>query len=91
MVLWSENALDSKPQKQNDRGDEFEGKWSMFIYMYQSSKSGKNKPMSRIAVVMMELKSNTISDDEIEPKHTHGHNEVHENLWVIKEVGKKKK
>lgn len=34
--LWSENALDSKTTKNiNDHRDEFEGKWSMFIYIYQ--------------------------------------------------------
>lgn len=62
--LWSENALDSKTTKNiNDHRDEFEGKWSMFIYIYQSFRPGKNRPMNHIAVVMMELKSNRSSNE----------------------------
>lgn len=36
----------------------------MFIYIYQSLMPGKNKPMNRIDVVTMKLKSNTSSNDE---------------------------
>lgn len=86
--LWSENALDGKPQKQNAHRDEFEGKRSMFIYIYQSFNPGKNRPVNRIAAVMMGLKSNTSNDDEAKLKHTLSHIGVHEDLWVVRDVEK---
>lgn len=62
--LRGENALDSKPQKQNDHWDEFERKHSMFTYIYQSFNPGKNRLVNRISAALVELKPDTWSDDE---------------------------